>query len=218
MTLRALVFDFDGLILDTELPAYLTVKAEFAAHGVDLPLAEWLDIIGRVDHDHWLDWLERVSDVPIQREIVHARRLAKHHEMVSSKSVLPGVVEVLDQADGLGIPAAVASSSHRAWVDGHLDRLGLLSRFASTVTRDDVERAKPWPDLFLAAMDRLGTAPGETVALEDSHNGCRAAKAAGMVCVVAPNELTRRQDLSHADLVVASLLEVDLGHVATLLP
>jgi len=218
MTLRALVFDFDGLILDTELPQYLTVKAEFEAHGVDLPMDQWLDIIGRVDHDHWLDWLERVAPEPIEREVVHARRLAKHHELVWANEVLPGVIEVLDQADDLGVPAAVASSSHRPWVDGHLERLGLLPRFALTVTREDVERAKPWPDLYLAALGRLGVDPIGAVAIEDSHNGCRAAKDAGMVCVVVPNELTRQQDLAHADLVVASLLEVDLAEVATLLP
>lgn len=218
MTLRALVFDFDGLILDTELPQYLTVKAEFEAHGVDLPMEEWLDIIGRVDHDHWLDWLEREADGPVDREVVHARRLARHHELVWANDVLPGVVEVLDQADAMGIPAAVASSSHRPWVEGHLERLGLLPRFALTVTREDVERAKPWPDLYLAAMRQLGADATQTVALEDSHNGCRAAKAAGMVCVVAPNEMTRQQDLRHADLVVPSLLAVRLDEVATLLP
>ena len=210
MMLRALVFDFDGLILDTEVPQYLTVKAEFEAHGVERSLEAWLDIIGRVDHDHWVDWLEREVGAPIARDVVRARRLVQHHQMIMANEVLPGVVELLDQAEARGIPAAVASSSHHDWVCGHLDRLGLLPRFAVTVTREQVERAKPWPDLFLAALDQLGVGSRGSVALEDSRNGCVAAQAAGMFCVVAPNELTRRQDLTHADLVVPSLLDLDL--------
>jgi HAD superfamily hydrolase (TIGR01509 family) len=214
VTIAALVFDFDGLILDTELPEYTTVKAEFEAHGVELPLDQWLDIIGRADQPHWLDWLEDVVGVPIQREIVHARRLAQHHEMILRSAVLPGVVDLLDQAGERGIPAAVASSSPRRWVAGHLERLGLLERFSAVRTRDDVERAKPWPDLFLAAVDAVGAEPAAAVAFEDSHHGARAAIDAGLFCVVAPNPVTRAQDHSHAHLVVDSLAEVSLDDLA----
>jgi HAD superfamily hydrolase (TIGR01509 family) len=211
MTLAALVFDFDGLILDTELPQYLTVKAEFEAHGVELPLERWLGIIGRADHPHWLDWLEHELGAPIERQIVAARRLAAHDELILREEVLPGVVDLLDEAERRGVPAAVASSSPRYWVAGHLERLGLLDRFAALRTRDDVERAKPWPDLFLAAVEAVGAAPAESVAFEDSHNGSVAASAAGLFCVVAPNELTRVQDFPHADLRVRSLSEVSLA-------
>jgi len=216
--LRAVVFDFDGLILDTELPEYTTVKAEFEAHGVELPLDEWLDIIGSADHPHWLDWLESLVDGPLEREVVHARRLAAHHEMIMRNEVLPGVTELLDEAEALGIPAAVASSSPRSWVAGHLERLGLLGRFGALRTREDVERAKPWPDLFLAAVDAVGAPPAAAVAFEDSRNGSLAAQAAGLFCVVAPNSLTQAQDLTHADLVVASLADVSLADLATRLP
>ena len=213
-SLAAVVFDFDGLILDTELPEYTTVKAEFEAHGVELPLDEWLAIIGSADHPHWLDWLQSLLDEPIEREVVHARRMAAHHEMIMRNEVLPGVVDLLDEADRRGIPAAVASSSPRYWVSGHLERLGLIDRFAVLKTREDVERAKPWPDLFLAAVEALGTVPGAVVAFEDSHNGSQAAVAAGLFCVVAPNSLTRIQDFDHADLVVDSLADVSLADVA----
>jgi HAD superfamily hydrolase (TIGR01509 family) len=209
--LDALVFDFDGLILDTELPEYVTVKAEFEAHGVELRLDDWLGIIGRADHLPWLDMLEREVGGPIEREVVHARRMARHLELILACEVLPGVVDLLDEADRRGVPAAVASSSPRHWVAGHLERLGLLDRFVTIRTREDVERAKPWPDLFLAAAEALGVPPAGAVAFEDSHNGARAAIDAGLFCVAVPNQLTRGQDLSHADLVVASLAEVSLA-------
>jgi HAD superfamily hydrolase (TIGR01509 family) len=213
----ALVFDFDGLILDTELPEYTTIKAEFEAHGVELPLDAWHDIIGRGDNPDWLDWLEDAVGAPVEREIVRARRHARHRQMILACEVLPGVVELLDEADTLGIPAAVASSSPRRWVARHLERHGLLERFMTVRTRDDVERAKPWPDLFLAATAALGAQAAKTVAFEDSHHGARAAIDAGLFCVVAPNPVTRAQDHTHAHLVVDSLADVSLAEIENLM-
>jgi HAD superfamily hydrolase (TIGR01509 family) len=216
--IQAIVFDFDGLILDTELPHYLTVKEEFEEHGVELPLDQWLGIIGRADHPHWTEWLEDALGVPIEREVIQARRYDKYHELVLRNAVLPGVLDLLDEADRRGIPAAVASSSPADWVVPHLERLGLATRLAAVLTIDDVERGKPWPDLFLAAAAALDARPEQSVAFEDSHNGSKAAKAAGLFCVVAPNELTRTQDFTHADLVVESLADVRLAHLDASVP
>jgi beta-phosphoglucomutase-like phosphatase (HAD superfamily) len=105
----------------------------------------------------------------------------------------------------------VASSSPFSWVGGHLERLGLLGRFAAVRTKDDVHRAKPWPDLFLAAVAAVGAEPANAVAFEDSHHGARAAVDAGLFCVVAPNPVTRAQDHSHAHLVVDSLADITLA-------
>jgi HAD superfamily hydrolase (TIGR01509 family) len=141
---------------------------------------------------------------------VRSRRLEKHHALILREAIRPGVEAVLDQAGALDIPSAVASSSTAEWVEGHLERLGVLDRFARVLTRDHVEHAKPWPDLYLAAVEALGVEPSGTVAFEDSHNGCVAAKAAGLVCVIVPNDITRSQDFSGADLVVGSLADVTL--------
>lgn len=207
----AFVFDFDGLILDTETTEFTTVREEFEAHGVELSIERWQQTIGRADQPHWLDWLEDELGRPLEnRDEVRRRRREANFVLNSANPVLPGVTDLLDQAEAAGIPAAVASSSPTDWVEPHLDRLGLLDRFAAVRTVDHVERAKPWPDLFLAAVDALDADPASSVAFEDSHNGCTAAKAAGLFCVVAPNDITRGHDFTPADLVVDSLAEVDL--------
>jgi len=212
--LGAVVFDFDGLILDTETSAFVTMQAAFADHGVELSLEAFSELLGRADNRPWIEWLEEEVGSPIEREAVHARRLEAHHALVAEQDVMPGVVEVIDQADALGIPALVASSSPRYWIDQHLERLGLLDRFVGLFTREDVERAKPWPDLYLAAVASVGVEPAQAVAFEDSYNGSMAATAAGLYCVAVPSEITGHQDFSHCDLVVRSLSDVDLVRLA----
>jgi HAD superfamily hydrolase (TIGR01509 family) len=216
MSIAALIFDFDGLILDTEWPEFSTVREEFVAHGVVLQLEDWQQIIGRADHRHWFDWLQSEVAEPLDREVVVERRRIRHHALIAGEVVRPGVVALVDEATTSGIPIGVASSSTVDWVEGHLERLGLLNRFDVVRCRDHVERAKPSPDLFVAALAALGAEPACSVALEDSHHGCTAAKAAGMACVVVPNDVTRSQSFDHADLVVDSLEDVSVGRLTRL--
>ena len=131
--------------------------------------------------------------------------------MTDINPIQPGVVDLLDQAETLGLARGVASSSPISWVGRHLDRLGILSRFAAVRTQDDVERTKPWPDVFLAAARALEVRPERAVVFEDSRNGVLAAKEAGMFCVAVPNRITEGLDFSDADLVVSSLADVDLA-------
>jgi len=216
MEIAALVFDFDGLILDTEWSEFVTVQAEFRAHGVDIELDDWRHGVGRGDNRHWSEWLVEVADQPVDVESVRARRLVAHHARIAQEEVRPGVVELLDQADAAGVPVAVASSSTVSWVEPHLERLGLRHRFELIRCRDHVARAKPAPDLYLAAATALEVDPRRCVALEDSHHGSVAAAAAGYACEVAPNEVTRVPDFPHADLVVESLADIDLARLDAL--
>jgi len=217
MSIDALIFDFDGLILDTEWPEFSTVREEFATHGVTLKLDDWQQIVGRADHPHWFDWLQAEVTSPLDRAVVVDRRRRRHHALIAAEVVRPGVVDLLDAALDSGIPVGVASSSSAEWVEGHLDRLGLLSRFNAVRCRDHVDRAKPHPDLFTAALAAVEADPARSIAFEDSHHGCSAAKAAGMVCVVVPNDVTRSQGFHHADLVVDSLLDVSLDRLTRLI-
>jgi HAD superfamily hydrolase (TIGR01509 family) len=204
---RALVFDFDGLILDTETCEFASVSEEFEAHGVELPLDEWLDVIGRADHRHWFDWLEEVCGRELDRDAIIERRRVRHHAMISEQSIRPGVVEILEEARRARVAVTVASSSPRDWVEGHLRRIGLWEHFHAVRCRDDVARAKPWPDLFLAALEAVGIPPNQAIAFEDSHHGSQAAKAAGIYTVVVPNDLTRQQTFDHVDVLLDSLAD-----------
>jgi HAD superfamily hydrolase (TIGR01509 family) len=221
MALQALLFDFDGLILDTESSEFHSIGLIFSEHGLVLDRAEWQGIIGTADHPHWTELLEQALGRPLEdRDAVIVRHRQHHRVTVSAETVRPGVVELLDEAAASGVPAAVVSSSPASWVGGHLDRLGLRDRFADVVTRDDLDgdrsRTKPAPDLYLLGAERLGAAPGACVALEDSPNGVAAAVAAGMAVVAVPGPMTAGLDFSAADLIVPSLADVDLrglGHL-----
>jgi HAD superfamily hydrolase (TIGR01509 family) len=216
----ALVFDFDGLILDTETCTYETTAGIFAEHGVTLDLAWWHSTIGTADHPHWSEILADRLGRPVDRAALVARREARRLAVLDRLPPCAGVVELLDDATAQGIPTAVASSSALDWVGGHLDRLELRSRFGAVVTRDDLggagARTKPAPDLFLLAAERLGVEPPHCVAFEDSPNGVAAARAAGMVVVAVPGPMTTGLDLSAADLVLPSLADVDLPAVRNL--
>jgi len=210
----ALVFDFDGLILDTESSVFAATATIFAEHGLDLDLADWIESsLGTVDRVHWTEQLvARLGRTPDDLDALVEARNRAHHDAVAREAVRPGVVALLDEAAAAHVPAAVASSSPRDWVGGHLARLGLLDRFAAVRTSDDVGpgRTKPAPDLFLAACAAVDADPVRSVALEDSPNGVAAARAAGMRVVGVAAGLTAELPLDGADLVVASLVEVSL--------
>lgn len=212
------MFDFDGLIADTETPEFETWCEEFRAHGVELHIDEWIKCVG-AGPTVWdvFHHLESLVGRSLDREEVTQRRSARYQEATSRLMVMPGVMELLDEARSHDVPCAVASSSTSDWVHGYLSRFGMVDRFGAIVTRDMVASPKPAPDLFLEACNRLGVAPGRSVALEDSVNGVNAALAAGMKCVAVPNTITSRFDLSHAHHRATSLAEVDLSLVRSLL-
>lgn len=199
---RAVIVDFDGTVADTEWPEYVAVRDAYRAHGLELDPRDWVDVIGRADHPHWTEMLAVALGGPPDPEVVAAtrRRRAEAKERVP---LLPGVSELVAAVRRAGLGLGVASSSPSAWVTGHLDRLGV--RVDVVRCRDHVDRAKPWPDLYLAAAAALDVDPADCLAVEDSRHGCRAAKAAGMTCVVVPNRLTALDPPDDADLVCDSL-------------
>jgi HAD superfamily hydrolase (TIGR01509 family) len=216
--LRAIVFDFDGLILETEEPIYRSWQEVYQAHGEELPFERWVQIVGSTTKGfHPQQHLEERLGRPLAPEILE-RRVERRKELIDAKGVLPGVVEHLDAARALGLKLGVASSSTRDWVTTHLERLGILDRFDCVRCRDDVPEAKPEPDLYLAVLACLGVDPGEAFAVEDSPHGIAAAKRAGLRCVAVPNPITARLDLTEADLVIQSLAEVTLAELLRRLP
>jgi HAD superfamily hydrolase (TIGR01509 family) len=208
--IRAIVFDFDGLILDTEEPVYRSWLEVYEAHGELLPFERWVQIVGSTTTEfHPQLHLEERLGKPLSQEVLEGR-IGRRTEMILAQELLPGILQSIDDARGLGLKVGVASSSTRDWVSGHLERLGILSRFDCVRCRDDVNHAKPAPDLYLAVLDCLGVSASEAVAIEDSPNGVMAAKQAGMRCVAIPNSITATLDLSQADVVLRSLSEMPL--------
>ena len=212
MTFRAVVFDFDGSILDTETPILTAWQETFEAHGCPpLTQDEWAMAVGTVGGlDMAALLLERALGT-VDEAAVHQRRRARVHELLLAEVVRPGVERWLDDARELGLGLAVASSSPRSWVGSHLERLGLVDRFVHLSCYGDGIPAKPAPDVYLHACAALGVEPSEALAVEDSPHGVAAAKAAGLRCVAVPNEVTRGLELSAADLVVDSLEELPLA-------
>ena len=202
---RAFVFDFDGLILDTEEPVYRSWLEVYQAHGQELPFDRWVQIIG--SNTATFDpkqYLEVQLGRALEQDVLD-RRAERRTELVLAQPVMAGVARLVDDARGAGVRLGVASSSSCQWVRGHLERLQLIDRFGCLRCRDDVAAVKPAPDLYLSVASCLGVPPGEVLALEDSPNGVTAAKAAGMWCVAVPNVITGGLDLSHADLTLATL-------------
>jgi putative hydrolase of the HAD superfamily len=211
---QAIVFDFDGLICDTEGAQVRAAREVFTAHDAVLPLDRWVQVIGTAtDDDFWVPWLEeqsgRVNRKSVVRQFQH-----KNDTEVAKLDLNPGVTDLLDAATQLDLPIAIASSSPSDWVVPLAKRFGIESRFTTIVCREHAPRAKPAPDLYLEALRRLGIGGKDspsTVAFEDSRNGSLAAKAAGMSCVAIPGALTRSQDFSHVDHVIESMIRVRLG-------
>jgi HAD superfamily hydrolase (TIGR01509 family) len=209
--IRAIVFDFDGLILDTEEPVYRSWLEVYEAHGEDLPFERWVQVVGSTTAGfHPQHHLEERLGRPLPKEVLD-RRIDRRTEMVLAQKVLPGVVRHIEEAKAMGLKLGVASSSTTDWVRGHLARLGILDSFDCMRCRDDVANAKPEPDLYLAVLDCLGVNASEAIAIEDSPNGVMAAKRAGLRCVAIPNSITARLDLGQADLLLGSLAEVTLA-------
>lgn len=211
-SIRALIFDLDGLIVDTETPDYEAWQQVYHEHGADLPLEKWASIVGGTGASDFdpCDYLEQQAARPIDREAIWIQRRKYYVDRIGEQDCLPGVCELLAAARARGLKLAVASSSPENWVSGHLARLGILDWFACIRTADDVEKTKPDPALYLAALACLEIAPNEAIVFEDSPNGVRAANRAGIFAVAVPNPITRQLDLAHADLKLDTLAGLDL--------
>ncbi len=211
MTIMGLIFDFDGLILDTETAMFRSWEEIFTEYGITVSLVEWASLLGiSTDHPTAYEIIEKHIGEPIDREAIQARRTQRELELIKSEEVMPGVVDLITEARARGLCLGIASSSDRKWVIGHLTKLGLYPFFASIRCADDVSRTKPAPDLYLAVLHDMGLKPDQAIAFEDSLHGVEAVKRAGIFCVAVPNNVTRHLLMPEADLTVNSLLEMRL--------
>ena len=212
--IKALIFDFDGLILDTETPEIAVWKTIYAEHGFEYPLEKWSQTVGGWGASTFDAGaaLHQLAGSALDLDEIRRRQREQSTALILQEPVLPGVMDYLLQAPHFGLQLAIASSSERAWVEPHLERLGIKRCFAQITCGDDVQsgRTKPHPDVYLKVLSELGIGPEEGVVLEDSPNGVRAAKVAGLFVVAVPNPTTAQLPMNGADITLKSLADLPL--------
>jgi HAD superfamily hydrolase (TIGR01509 family) len=216
--LKALIFDFDGLILDTETPEYQAWQAIYTEFGYELSIDFWGQIVGGSGASNFepVTYLGSLMGRDLATLDLPRRVLQQSLALIHAQPPLPGVLAWLDAARAAGLKLAIASSSPHSWVEGHLTRLGLLERFDALCCREDVSRTKPEPDLFLAALTALAVSPQEACAFEDSPNGVLAACRAGLPVIAVPNALTERLEIKGETLRLKSLADKNLADLLAL--
>ena len=212
--IRALLFDFDGTLVDTESICLRAWEETYRRRGVELSFERWRHGIGTLDGFDELGHLEELLGSPVDRAAVDEERAALERELLSREPLRAGVQEYLDDARRRGLAVGIVSTSGPNWIRRGLTRLRCADGWACVVSANgDRSRAKPAPTIYLEALSELGVEPAEAIAIEDSPNGVSAARAAGIFCVAVPNSVTARLDLSHADLIVDSLADVPLDEL-----
>ena len=212
--LRAAIFDFDGLILNTEEAEYEALKTVFREHGAELKYEDWAVCIGTTNALDFWEHLKKVSGKDVDPVAAGKRYRQLDDEILARTPLSAGVGERLEEGKALGLKLAIASSSSQKWLERHLGERGLTASFDFLSARGGAVRHKPHPDAYLRALAALGVKHDEAVALEDSPNGVKAAQTAGIYTIAVPNSVTKQLDLSAADLIVPSLLDVSFKALA----
>jgi HAD superfamily hydrolase (TIGR01509 family) len=210
---QAIVLDFDGLIVDTEAPIFEIWQSIFRRHGQELGLDDWQHALGTQHGYDPAAHLASLTGLALDGPGLAREARERHWGACHDLPLLPGVLDLIDDAASLGLRLAVASSSSGAWVGAWLEHHGIRSRFAALCAQEDVARVKPAPDLFLLAARRVGAAPSQCLVFEDSPNGLLAAAACGMRSVAVRNAVTRALPLPECDLVLDSLEGASLAGI-----
>jgi HAD superfamily hydrolase (TIGR01509 family) len=206
--IEAVLFDLDGLMVDSEPHSLASWQAVLARRGAQFDQATIDGILGlRLSETARLAIrLFDLNDEPAA--LAQEKTDYQIAHLDGNVRLMPGLIELLDLIDQRGLQKSIASSGTRAYVRAVLAATHLTDRFNTVITGDDVIHGKPAPDVFLAAAAALHVAPENCLVLEDAPTGAQAAKAANMLCFAVPNDFTRSLDLSPADRIVPSLLDV----------
>lgn len=209
--IKAIIFDFDGLIIDTETAWYLAFKEVLHDHNVDLPLDLFVKCIGTKDTElnNYIEEKLGKDKIDVIQKLAHDNHITK----MESVDIRAGVREYLEDAKRLGLKNGLASSSTRTWVEGFLKQFQLFDYFEVIKTGDEVEKVKPDPTLYIKAVEALNINAAEAIAFEDSANGAKAAIAAGLKCVIVPNEVTKGISFEHYHLRINAMSDMKLEHV-----
>ncbi|MBO8178266.1 MAG: HAD family hydrolase [Bacillus sp. (in: Bacteria)] len=207
--MKALVFDFDGLIVDTESLWFDVYKDVLVEYDCELKLEDFALSIGTKD-DVLYERLTKIARKPINRIEIDRNTHERYQQQMSQLHLREGVNEYLKAAKELGLKIGLASSSSRYWVQGFLEKFNIKEYFEVVKTSDNVKKVKPDPELYLQAIQELGVKPYEALAFEDSKNGLIAATKAGLHCVIVPNSVTSFLDFSGHLHRLSSMEEIEL--------
>ncbi|HTG70886.1 MAG TPA: HAD family hydrolase [Candidatus Udaeobacter sp.] len=198
--IKAIIFDFDGTIIDTETAWYNAFHEAYKEHGVELTLEQYSGCIGTSLHTfNPYEYLMTDLKLPIDKQAFRESVHLQHSELMRREEVRSGILDYLNFAQASGLKIGLASSSDRAWIDRHLEQLDIAHYFECIRTADDVAKVKPDPELYKQALAGLGVEASEAIAIEDSPNGARAASAAGMSCIIVPNTITKSLAFDKSD-------------------
>ena len=203
---QGIIFDFDGVLVDTEWAIYQSWVKLFEREGQQISIETYSPCLG-AGYSHWnpADYLESLTGKSYNWEAETPARQAMLEADLERMGLMPGAQELLDWCCQHHIPMAVASSSSRRWVAGWLQKLGIMEMFNGVFTRTDGYPVKPDPALFLAAQNCIGVPAEQCIIIEDSENGTISAQRANIPCVAIPNRMTRFSDFSRATCVMESL-------------
>lgn len=217
--IKAVIFDFDGLILDTESPIFQSWQEVYKEHDCELALEEWAANVGTEDIFDPVAHLAGILAKTLDADAIHSVRKPREAALIEAEAILPGVESYITEAKRMGLKLAVASNSSRDWVTNHLERLGLSHHFdiVKCWNDPDVMQRKPRPGVYIAALNALDITADLGLALEDSPNGILSATRAGIFTVAVPNALTRLMGVGNADMVLESMAHMTfkdlLGHI-----
>jgi HAD superfamily hydrolase (TIGR01509 family) len=213
---RALLFDFDGIIVDTEVPTFQSWRDVYGEYGVDLALDDWLPAVGSGSSTSGafdaLAHLERLVGYSVDRDAVIARRTQRKAELYARAPLLPGVRERLAEAQRRELKTAVVTRNRDDRVVAHCDLVGLDHQWQALICANE-EPTRDKTELYHHALAVLGVRADQALAFEDSPSGVRAAKRARVLCAAVPNEITRGARFDEADIVLSSLAEQSLDDI-----
>ncbi len=208
--IKALIFDFDGTIIDTETPWYVAFREAYKEHGVELTQELYSQCVGTdLNMFDPYEYLITEKKLPIDREVFRSSIHLRHKELMDLEKIRPGVLEYLEAAKDAGLRIGLASSSTMKWVGKYLDQLNIRHYFECIRTSDHVTHVKPDPELYIQTLECLQVKAHEAIAIEDSLHGARAAATAGMHCVVTPNKMTSFMEFDSVFHRASSLSNVD---------
>jgi HAD superfamily hydrolase (TIGR01509 family) len=208
--IKALVFDFDGLIIDTETPDYLSWAEIYMEYGTELSRDKWSTLIGGSgSFDPYQNLEERIGR-ELDRDQLRRRRRERCIALCEDQPILPGVLDMIQNASARKLHLGIASNSVGTWVKPNLKRLKLYDYFDVIITRDQVSSGKPDPEMYLKVLNSFGITGNEAIAFEDSHTGSMGAKRAGIYTIAIPNAMTHNHDFSHCDQIVTAMDTLDM--------